>query len=39
MPFAETWTDLEIIIPREVTKIKTNTTWYQLYVESKILHK
>ena len=28
--------DLEIIIPSEVRKRKTNTIWYHLYVESKI---
>ena len=39
MPFAATWMDLEIITLGEVTKIKTNTIWYQLYVESKIWHK
>ena len=39
MPFAATWMDLEIIILCEVTKIKTNTIRYQLYVESKIWHK
>ena len=36
MPFAATWTGLEIIIIREVKK--TNTV-YLLYVESKIQHK
>ena len=34
MLFAETWMDLEIIIPPKV-----NIIWYHLYVESKKLHK
>ena len=36
--FATTWMQLEIIILTEVRKRKTNTTWYHLYVESKIWH-
>ena len=39
MPSAATRTDLEIILLSEVTKRKTNTIWYHLYVESKIRHK
>ena len=35
MPFAATWTDLEIIILSEVSQKKTNIIWYHLYVESK----
>ena len=35
MPFAVTWTDLEIIILSEVSQTKTNIIWYHLYVESK----
>ena len=31
--------DLEIVILSEVTQRKTNTTWYHLYVESKIWHR
>ena len=34
MPFAATWMDLEIIILREVSQIKTNIV-YLLYVKSK----
>ena len=36
MPFAATWMDLDIIILSEVSKRKTNTIWYHLYVESKM---
>ena len=39
MPFAAKWMQLEIIIPSEVRKRKTNTIRYHLYVECKILHK
>ena len=39
MPFAVTWMHLEIITLRVVSQRKTNTTWYHLYVESKIWHK
>ena len=35
MPFAATWTDLEIIILSEVSQTKTNIIWYHLYMESK----
>ena len=35
MPFAATWTDLEIIILSEVSQTKTNIKLYHLYVESK----
>ena len=34
MPFASTWIDLEIIILSEVSQMKTNIIWYDLYVES-----
>ena len=36
MPFAATWMQLELIILSEVSQKKTNTIWYQSYVESKI---
>ena len=39
MTFAATGMDLEIIILSEVSQRKTNTTWYHIYVESKIWHK
>ena len=39
MSFAATWIHLEIIVLSEVSQIKTNTLWYNLYVESKIQHK
>ena len=39
MSFAAIWMDLETTILSEVRKIKTNTIWYHLYVESKIRHK
>ena len=39
MPCAATWMDREIIILSEVRRRKTNTIWYHLYVESKILYK
>ena len=39
MPFAATWMYIEIIILNEVRNRKTNTTWYHLYVESKIRYK
>ena len=39
IPFAATWMDLEIIIGSKVSQKKTNTIWYHLYVEPKILHK
>ena len=35
VPFAATWTDVEIIILSEVSQTKTNTIQYHLYVESK----
>ena len=35
MPFAATWTDLEIIIPGEVSQTKTNIICYCLNAESK----
>ena len=35
MPFAATWTDLEIIILSEVRDRKANILWYHLYMESK----
>ena len=34
MPFAATWTDLEIIIPGEVSQTKTNIICYCLNAES-----
>ena len=39
MPFAATWMDAEIITLREESHTKTNTIWYQLYVESKVNNK
>ena len=39
MPFAATWMELETFILSEVRKRKSNTTYYHLYVESKIWHK
>ena len=36
MPFAATWINLEIIIPSEIRKRKTNIIYYHLHVESKI---
>ena len=36
MPLAATWMNLEIIILSEVSQTKTNTSWYHLYVETKI---
>ena len=35
LPFATTWIDLENIMLREMSQIKTNTVCYYLYVESK----
>ena len=37
--FAATRLQLQVIILNEVSKKKTNTIWYHLYVESKIWHK
>ena len=34
MTFVATWMQLEIVTLSEVRKRKTNTIWYQLYVES-----
>ena len=39
LPFIGKWMQLNIIILSEVRKRKTNTTWYHLYVESKIWYK
>ena len=39
MPFVAIWMELDIIILCEVNKKKTNTTWYHLYMESKIWPK
>ena len=40
MTFAATWMELKIIILSEVSQEeKTDTIWYQSYVESKIWHK
>ena len=39
MLFVATWMDLEIIVLSEVRGQKTNTTWYHLYVESRIRHQ
>ena len=35
MPFAATWTDLEIIILSEVSERQTSIMCYHLHVESK----
>ena len=35
MPFAVTWTDLEIVIQSEVSQTKINIIQYHVYVESK----
>ena len=35
LPFAATWIDLENISRSDIKQKKPNTTWYQLYVESK----
>ena len=40
LPFAATWVDLENSILSQVSQTeKVNSTWYHLYVESKIQHK
>ena len=39
MSFVATCMDLSIIILNQKRKTKTNTTWYHLYVESKIWQK
>ena len=39
IPFAAIWMILEIIMPSEVRKRKTNTIRYHLYTKSKIWHK
>ena len=39
MAFAAMWRDLEIVARREFRQRKTNTMWYQLYVEPQIWHK
>ena len=39
MPFAATWMNLEVIILREVRKIKTNTIRHHLRVECKTWHR
>ena len=36
MSFAATWMPAEILLLSEVNQKKTNTIWYNLYVESKI---
>ena len=36
MSFEATWMDLDIIVLSGVSPKKTITTWYHLYVESKI---
>ena len=35
LPFATTWMDLENIMLSETSQRKTNTVWYNLYMESK----
>ena len=35
LPFAATWMDLKSIMPSEISQRKTNSVWYNLYVESK----
>ena len=35
LPFAITWTDLENIMPSEISQTETNTVISHLYVESK----
>ena len=39
LPFAATWMDLEGIMLSEISQRKTNTVWYNLYVESKKYNK
>ena len=39
MPFVATWMELNIFILSEVSQMKTNTIWYDLFVESKIWHR
>ena len=39
MPLVATWMQLEIIVPSEVRKRKTNTVLFDRYVESKIGHE
>ena len=39
MSFAVTQIDLEIIVPSEVRKKKTNILWYHLHVEAKLWYK
>ena len=35
-PLSTTWGQLEIIILSEISQKKTNTIWFELYVESKL---
>ena len=39
MSFAPTYADLEIITLSEGCQTKTNIVWYNLYAESKNIHK
>ena len=37
--FGRTWMDLDCVMPSEISKMKTNTVCYHLYVKSKQMKK